>query len=86
MEFPQDQLEKLTARIQEAGTEVVQAKAGAGGFLSKLPNSFLTVCRAAVLCSLILLTGYGSQSHCCAVSCCLGCALETAQYVRLNIN
>lgn len=35
VEFPQDQLEKLTARIQEAGTEVVQAKAGAGGFLSK---------------------------------------------------
>ncbi|NXC36179.1 MDHM protein, partial [Campylorhamphus procurvoides] len=30
VEFPQDQLEKLTARIQEAGTEVVQAKAGAG--------------------------------------------------------
>uniref|UniRef100_A0A8C9MTM2 Malate dehydrogenase n=1 Tax=Serinus canaria TaxID=9135 RepID=A0A8C9MTM2_SERCA len=30
LEFPQDQLEKLTARIQEAGTEVVQAKAGAG--------------------------------------------------------
>lgn len=35
VEFPQDKLEKLTARIQEAGTEVVQAKAGAGGFLSK---------------------------------------------------
>lgn len=30
VDFPQDQLEKLTARIQEAGTEVVQAKAGAG--------------------------------------------------------
>ncbi|OQR67796.1 malate dehydrogenase [Tropilaelaps mercedesae] len=30
VEFPQDQLEKLTKRIQEAGTEVVQAKAGAG--------------------------------------------------------
>lgn len=28
--FPQDQLEKLTARIQDAGTEVVKAKAGAG--------------------------------------------------------
>lgn len=30
VEFPQDQLETLTARIQEAGTEVVKAKAGAG--------------------------------------------------------
>lgn len=30
VDFPQDQLEKLTKRIQEAGTEVVQAKAGAG--------------------------------------------------------
>lgn len=28
--FPQDQLEALTVRIQEAGTEVVKAKAGAG--------------------------------------------------------
>ncbi|XP_022906491.1 malate dehydrogenase, mitochondrial [Onthophagus taurus] len=28
--FPQPELEKLTKRIQEAGTEVVQAKAGAG--------------------------------------------------------
>lgn len=28
--FPQDELEKLTVRIQEAGTEVVKAKAGAG--------------------------------------------------------
>ncbi|XP_014668283.1 PREDICTED: malate dehydrogenase, mitochondrial-like [Priapulus caudatus] len=28
--FPQDELEKLTVRIQEAGTEVVNAKAGAG--------------------------------------------------------
>uniref|UniRef100_A0A8C0G3A5 Malate dehydrogenase n=3 Tax=Chelonoidis abingdonii TaxID=106734 RepID=A0A8C0G3A5_CHEAB len=30
VEFPQDQLETLTGRIQEAGTEVVKAKAGAG--------------------------------------------------------
>ncbi|KAM9320615.1 malate dehydrogenase, mitochondrial [Gastrophryne carolinensis] len=30
VEFPQDQLEALTVRIQEAGTEVVKAKAGAG--------------------------------------------------------
>jgi len=30
VDFPQDQLEKLTKRIQDAGTEVVQAKAGAG--------------------------------------------------------
>jgi len=30
VDFPQDQLEKITKRIQEAGTEVVQAKAGAG--------------------------------------------------------
>ncbi|XP_018416955.1 PREDICTED: malate dehydrogenase, mitochondrial isoform X2 [Nanorana parkeri] len=30
VEFPQDQLEPLTLRIQEAGTEVVKAKAGAG--------------------------------------------------------
>ncbi|GCC18551.1 malate dehydrogenase, mitochondrial [Chiloscyllium punctatum] len=30
VEFPQDQLEALTGRIQEAGTEVVKAKAGAG--------------------------------------------------------
>lgn len=30
MEFPQDQLTTLTGRIQEAGTEVVKAKAGAG--------------------------------------------------------
>ncbi|CAG9857543.1 unnamed protein product [Phyllotreta striolata] len=28
--FPKDQLEALTSRIQEAGTEVVKAKAGAG--------------------------------------------------------
>ncbi|KAG8253189.1 malate DEHYDROGENASE, NAD-dependent [Homalodisca vitripennis] len=28
--FPKDQLEALTVRIQEAGTEVVKAKAGAG--------------------------------------------------------
>ncbi|CAH8501447.1 unnamed protein product [Heterobilharzia americana] len=28
--FPQDQREKITKRIQEAGTEVVEAKAGAG--------------------------------------------------------
>uniref|UniRef100_A0A8D8M721 Malate dehydrogenase n=2 Tax=Cacopsylla melanoneura TaxID=428564 RepID=A0A8D8M721_9HEMI len=28
--FPEDQLKALTARIQEAGTEVVKAKAGAG--------------------------------------------------------
>ncbi|KAM4648435.1 malate dehydrogenase, mitochondrial isoform 2-T2 [Amazona ochrocephala] len=30
VDFPHDQLIKLTGRIQEAGTEVVQAKAGAG--------------------------------------------------------
>lgn len=30
VEFPQDQLQALTERIQEAGTEVVKAKAGAG--------------------------------------------------------
>ncbi|XP_078404831.1 malate dehydrogenase, mitochondrial [Cetorhinus maximus] len=30
VEFPQDQLAALTGRIQEAGTEVVKAKAGAG--------------------------------------------------------
>ncbi|XP_030648339.1 malate dehydrogenase, mitochondrial isoform X2 [Chanos chanos] len=30
VEFPQDQLSALTGRIQEAGTEVVKAKAGAG--------------------------------------------------------
>lgn len=30
VEFPQDKLTALTGRIQEAGTEVVQAKAGAG--------------------------------------------------------
>lgn len=30
VEFPQDQLVTLTGRIQEAGTEVVKAKAGAG--------------------------------------------------------
>jgi len=34
VDFPQDQLEKLTGRIQEAGTEVVKAKAGAGWFLA----------------------------------------------------
>ncbi|XP_010155642.1 PREDICTED: malate dehydrogenase, mitochondrial [Eurypyga helias] len=34
VDFPQDQLEKLTGRIQEAGTEVVKAKAGAGWFLT----------------------------------------------------
>ena len=28
--FPEDQLKPLTARIQDAGTEVVKAKAGAG--------------------------------------------------------
>ena len=28
--FPQDQLQALTVRIQEAGTEVVKAKAGTG--------------------------------------------------------
>lgn len=31
VDFPQDQLTALTGRIQEAGTEVVKAKAGAGG-------------------------------------------------------
>lgn len=31
VDFPQDQLTTLTGRIQEAGTEVVKAKAGAGG-------------------------------------------------------
>ncbi len=30
MEFPPDQLKALTERIQDAGTEVVKAKAGAG--------------------------------------------------------
>uniref|UniRef100_A0A8C5PY27 Malate dehydrogenase n=1 Tax=Leptobrachium leishanense TaxID=445787 RepID=A0A8C5PY27_9ANUR len=30
VEFPQDQLEALVGRIQEAGTEVVKAKAGSG--------------------------------------------------------
>lgn len=30
VELPQDQLATLTGRIQEAGTEVVKAKAGAG--------------------------------------------------------
>ncbi|XP_044532371.1 malate dehydrogenase, mitochondrial isoform X2 [Gracilinanus agilis] len=30
VEFPEDQLKTLTGRIQEAGTEVVKAKAGAG--------------------------------------------------------
>lgn len=33
VDFPQDQLTTLIGRIQEAGTEVVKAKAGAGGFL-----------------------------------------------------
>lgn len=32
MEIPQDKLQALTGRIQEAGTEVVKAKAGAGLF------------------------------------------------------
>lgn len=31
VDFPQDKLTALTGRIQEAGTEVVKAKAGAGG-------------------------------------------------------
>lgn len=30
VDFPQDQLTTLTGRIQEAGTEVVKAKAGTG--------------------------------------------------------
>merc|ERR1711881_492545 len=30
MSFPEEQVQALTARIQDAGTEVVQAKAGAG--------------------------------------------------------
>merc|ERR1719495_1716754 len=30
VEFPEDQLKALTERIQDAGTEVVKAKAGAG--------------------------------------------------------
>lgn len=33
VDFPQDQLTALTGRIQEAGTEVVKAKAGAGRVL-----------------------------------------------------
>lgn len=39
VDFPQDQLAALTGRIQEAGTEVVKAKAGAG-------NVGASVCRA----------------------------------------
>lgn len=39
VDFPQDQLTTLTGRIQEAGTEVVKAKAGAGGFSEAAPWS-----------------------------------------------
>lgn len=38
VDLPQDQLTAVTGRIQEAGTEVVKAKAGAGGFSGAAPR------------------------------------------------
>ena len=38
VDLPQDQLTAVTGRIQEAGTEVVKAKAGAGRFLGDDPR------------------------------------------------
>lgn len=38
VDLPQDQLTAVTGRIQEAGTEVVKAKAGAGGFPGAAPG------------------------------------------------
>lgn len=43
VEFPQDQLTTLTGRIQEAGTEVVKAKAGAGRSRGQ-PRALVRVC------------------------------------------
>ena len=43
VEFPQDQLTTLTGRIQEAGTEVVKAKAGAGRSQGQ-PRALVRVC------------------------------------------
>lgn len=43
VEFPQDQLTTLIGRIQEAGTEVVKAKAGAGRSQGQ-PRALVRVC------------------------------------------
>ena len=42
--FSEEELEKLTDRIQNAGTEVVNAKAGAVSVLASLDSSALTHC------------------------------------------
>lgn len=39
--FPQDEVEKLTFRIQNAGTEVVEAKAGAGSATLSMAQVFI---------------------------------------------
>ncbi|XP_064227679.1 malate dehydrogenase, mitochondrial-like [Aotus nancymaae] len=48
VDFPQDQLTTLTGRIQEAGTEVVKAKAGAGS-----ATLFMAYARARFVFSLV---------------------------------
>lgn len=45
-EFTQEELEKLTDRIQNAGTEVVEAKAGAGSATLSMAQVCGRTCRA----------------------------------------
>lgn len=54
--FPQDQLEALTGRIQEAGTEVVKAKAGAG-------SATLSMAYAGARFAISLIRGIRGESN-----------------------
>uniref|UniRef100_A0A1B6GIT9 Malate dehydrogenase n=1 Tax=Cuerna arida TaxID=1464854 RepID=A0A1B6GIT9_9HEMI len=61
--FPQDELEALTKKIQEAGTEVVKAKAGAGSATLSMAHAgalfVIDLCRA--------MTGEANIVHCAFV-------------------
>ncbi|MCH7880849.1 MAG: malate dehydrogenase [Proteobacteria bacterium] len=81
VELSQDEIESLTLRIQEAGTEVVEAKAGAG-------SATLSMAQAATRFTLSLVVAMNGESvvECCYVQTGDATSSFHAQPVKLGKN